>query len=412
MEVTQEFDPLHKWLGIPPAEQPPTMYRLLGIGEFESDPEVIHTAADRQTAFLKTVHAGKHSSEAAELMNQIAAARLCLTNPQKRANYDTVLKSAVPAEASEESEEQPEHAEDQADSPGNVFGVFDVLEPIHTSRFGHLYKARHQPSGRLVTLKLLPPSLSEKEELVRRFEREQKITLALSHTNLIKGYGAGKYEGFHYLVTEFVVGTDLATLVKQQGPLPIEQAVAYTLQAARGLTQLHMHGVYHRNIKPQVLFVNMQGQLKITNLIMARLDEFASVEEEQGENLTRQGQALGTPEYMAPEQARDARKVDGRADIYALGCVLHFLLAARPPYGGDSLFKKLSAHQTQPIPQLQTVRPDVPESLAKAFEKMLAKRPEDRIGFMGDVVTLLEERPAAGPLDPLIRWFRSMIGWA
>jgi serine/threonine protein kinase len=165
-----------------------------------------------------------------------------------------------------------------------------------------------------------------------------------------------------------------------------------------------MHGVYHRNIKPHVLYVDMQGVIKVTSLFLARLDEFATVSGGNDE-LTRLGQVMGTAEYMAPEQAMDAKHADGRADIYALGCTLYFLLSGRPPYGGSSMMDKIAYHKTKPIPSLTSVGSDVPHRVDRAFQRMMAKEPAGRYPFMGDVVTALEQKRTESIISRLFRWF-------
>ena len=390
-----EFDGYHKWLGIPPEEQPPTLYRLLGLQQFESDVDVIDSAADRQMAHLRTFQTGPQQALATQLLNQVASARISLCNPERKAHYDAVLKSAAPADAA--PVQNPVNPPKAKGDPriGGSFAGFDLLECVRRSPFGDVYKARYQASGYIFSLKLLPVTSTADQEVVARFEREQKVTTKLSHPNLIVGFAAGEEEGQRYLVTEYVVGTDLGTLVGHRGPLPVEQAVDYVVQAARGVMQLHMHGVYHRNLKPAVLFVDMEGQLKVTNLFLARLGEAASVDGGD-EELTAMGQTMGTADYLPPEQATNAKQVDQRADIYALGCTLYFLLTGRPPYSGKSLMDKIVAHAQQPIPSLRAVRPDVPIEVDRVFQKMVAKDPAVRYPFMGDVVNSLDRKKPTG----------------
>jgi len=390
------FDPYHKWLGIPPEEQPPTLYRLLGVAPFEGDPDVIHAAADGRMGFLKTFQTGANSAVAERLLNEVSRARICLVNPEKKTAYDNVLRSAKPADAGDgpppkAGKKAAAAATGKKGAGGQTFGQFRILQLIHAGPLGQVFKAVHQPSGTLVSLKVLPTKSAKNDELARRFRREQEVTCKLDHPNLIAGYDAGKYRGVPYLVTEFVMGTDLGTIVNQHGPLPVEQAVDYTLQAARGLMQLHLHGVYHRNIKPQVLWINMGGQLKITNLFLAKISDHATVDDGQ-DDLTQMGQMMGTVEYLPPEQAMDAKSADQRADIYALGCTLHFLLTGQPPYPGRSMMEKLAAHRTEPIPSLRAKLGAVPANLEEAFTKMLAKDTATRYQFMGDVVGVLEQR--------------------
>jgi serine/threonine protein kinase len=207
---------------------------------------------------------------------------------------------------------------------------------------------------------------------------------------------AGVINGVPYLATEHVLGTDIATLIRYQGPLPVEQAISYTLQAARGLVQLHLHGVIHRNIKPHILLIDTQGRLKVTTFFLAKLDDRDASAGPQ-EELTQMGQLMGTAEYLAPKQAADASSSDHRADIYSLGCTLHLLLTGRPPYAGESVLEKIARHRTAPLPSLRRGRRDVPAALDRTFQKMPAKNPAPRQRFMGDVVAQLapkSQRPA------------------
>jgi len=164
-------------------------------------------------------------------------------------------------------------------------------------------------------------------------------------------------------------------------------AIDYVVQAARGLTQLHLHGVYHRNLKPQALLVDLQGRLKVGNLLMAKVDDRSELAHD--EDLTRQGTLMGSADFLPPEQALDASSVDGRSDIYALGCILNFLLLARPPYPAKGLMDKLKAHKMLPVPNLCAVRADVPEHVQTTFAKMLAKEPNQRYPFVADVIDAL-----------------------
>jgi len=402
------FDPYHKWLGIPPAEQPPTKYRLLGLSPFEQDQQVIHAGADRAMAHLKQKALGQYVSIAEKLLGEVAAARADLTDPQHRAMYDTVLKGAVPADTAmvvEGDAQQPATPDAQAtssqDSSPKMFGEFELKQRLRRSRLGDVYKARHERSGRHFSLKLLRGESAKDHQILGRFRREQEIVVKLQHPNLISGIEAGAYQGASYLVTEFVVGSDLATLVSRRGPLPIERAIDYTIQAASGLAQLHQHGVFHRNIKPHVLLIDVQGQVKVTNLFLAKIGDSTDLNDE--ENLTRTGQMMGTADYLAPEQAMDARSVDHRADIYSLGCTLHYLITGEPPYPVKSTIKKIAAHRKSPIPSLRKARKDVPSRIDRTFGQMLAKDPAQRFASMHDVIRELSGNGASPSLWQRIR---------
>ena len=208
-------------------------------------------------------------------------------------------------------------------------------------------------------------------------------------------YDAGEHEGLQYLVMEYVEGKDLAAIVQERGPLPIAEAVDYVIQAARGLQYAHKHQIVHRDIKPSNLLLDKEGTVKILDMGLASIAGLA--DDPARDRLTGSGQMMGTCDYMAPEQALDAHHADARADIYSLGCTLYRLLTGHVLYKGESLIQVLLAHRESPIPSLCQARPDVPPQLDAAYQKMVAKKPEDRYQSMTEVLDALEtcvDRPS------------------
>ena len=283
---------------------------------------------------------------------------------------------------------------------GKSFGEYQAFERAGGGKSAPMYKARHRAKGHIVTLKLLPPETSKSPDVVKRFYREVEVTTRLDHPNLIVAYESGEQDGVHYLAMEYVSGTDLATLLEQKGRLDVEQAVDYIAQAAKGLAYLHENGVTHRNIKPRNLLVDGRGTLKIANLLLARLEDGSVLADGEMEDLTKTGTAMGSVDYLAPEQASDAKTADHRADQYSLGCTLYQLLTGQVLYPGKNMMQKVLQHRDAPIPSLRAARPEVPEEIDALFQRMVAKQPEQRFPSMNDVLRILQ--PQARPMLHII----------
>lgn len=271
------------------------------------------------------------------------------------------------------------------------FGEYTVLDKLGEGGMGVVLRARHGRMEREVAIKVLPAKALKSETAVDRFYKEVRAAAKLIHPNVVTAFDASEHAGSHYLVLEFVDGKDLSEVLREHGPLPLAQAVECTIQAARGLEYAHTKGLVHRDIKPANLLLDKEGTVKILDLGLARLEQ----EQASRDGLTKSGQIMGTVDYMSPEQARDTKHADARSDVYSLGCTLYRLLTGQPVYDGDSIMNKMLSHAQDPVPELQSVRADVPARLNAVFQKMVAKQADDRQQSMTEVIADLESALAA-----------------
>jgi serine/threonine protein kinase len=366
-----DFDPYYHWLGIAPKDQPPNHYRLLGVEIFETHADVISNAADRQMGHVRGYQGGKYAAASQKILNEIAAARVCLLDPERKAAYDDRLKAGRSTESVE--------------SQSAAFGEYNLVDHIASDSKGQIFKAQHRHMGRVVALKVLSSQATKSPEAVARFQQKTKILAQLSHPNLVAAYDAGERDDTHYLIMEYVDGCDLLELMKRHGVLPVRHVVDYMMQAATGLGFAHAQGIVHRNVKPSNLLIDNQGIVKIIGLGLALFRDNQSLSE-----IVEQGRVLGTIDYMALEQAIDSSRVDQRADIYSLGCTMYTALTRRLPFPVKSPKEKLLAHRDAPIPSICAARSDAPEILDQILQRMMAKRPEHRLQSMNDVVRALQ----------------------
>ncbi|MBC8115937.1 MAG: serine/threonine protein kinase [Candidatus Saccharimonas sp.] len=274
-----------------------------------------------------------------------------------------------------------------------VLGNYVLIEKLGPGGMGLVYKAMHRRMDRVVALKVLSPEAVKTQTLVERFHREVKAVAKLSHPNIVTAFDADEHRGTHFLVMEFVAGRDLSSVVRSHSRLPLADAVDYIAQAACGLEFAHRQGVVHRDIKPANLLLSDEGVVKILDLGLARFDDAIG---KTADGLTTSGSVMGTVDYMSPEQAEDTRHADARSDIYSLGCSLFALIVNRIPFPAETVMKRLLAHRETRLPNLTSLRDDVPDELSVLVGRMLAKKPEDRFQTMAEVETALR--------DVLMQW--------
>lgn len=273
-------------------------------------------------------------------------------------------------------------------------GPFVVLDKLGEGGMGKVFKARDSRTGRVAAIKVIRPYLLANPVIRGRYEREVRAALSLRHPHIAAAFEAGEAGGKVYLALEFVDGIDLARLVRTFGVLPVPEACEYLRQAALGLAHAHAQGFVHRDIKPGNLVVaGERHHPDATEPAVVKLLDMGLVRDvgldDEGGDLTRAGTVVGTPDYMAPEQAKNSSLAGPQADLYALGGAFYFLLTGKPPFHVGSPIEKILKHQIDPPPPLQAIRPDVPDELARLVARLLAKRPEDRPESAADVAAAL-----------------------
>ncbi|OWK44994.1 serine/threonine-protein kinase [Fimbriiglobus ruber] len=277
-----------------------------------------------------------------------------------------------------------------------LVGQYRLVEQIGLGGMGMVYRAEHLRLKKMVAVKILAADRLIDPGAVGRFEREMAVVGRLDHPNIVRATDAGDANGVYFLAMELVDGLNLGAVNRRCRPLAVADACEVARRAALGLQHAHEHGLVHRDVKPQNLMLSRKGEVKVLDLGLALLRAGARDEDD----LTATGQMMGTASYMAPEQFDACHAVDIRADLYSLGCTLYALLAGQPPFGSAdhlSIYNKMAAHKTKPVPRVAAVRPDVPPGLVAVLDALLAKDPAARPATPAEVATALE--PFAGGAD-------------
>ena len=267
----------------------------------------------------------------------------------------------------------------QGKCKGFHLGAYRILKPLGQGGMSKVFLAQHEMMGRRCAIKILPSRYQEDPDLLNRFRLEAFATARLDHPNIVRAYDFNKDirwgREIAFFVMEYIEGRDLRQMVTDDGPLECGKAADYISQAAEGLAHAHQAGFVHRDIKPANLLVDPNGVLKILDLGLARF----TVEEEQPWQTSEGEQsAVGTADYVAPEQVADSRTVDGRSDIYSLGLTFYYLLTGRRPFPKATLMELLMAHRNERPEPIVNFRPDAPLELITIIERMTAKSSAQR----------------------------------
>jgi serine/threonine protein kinase len=297
---------------------------------------------------------------------------------------------------------------DATNAPGDEPGRFDpgierdlsgaTLNGYHLTRkiaqggMGVVYEAIQVKLARKVALKIVTQQLASRPEFLQRFEREARAAAALSHPNLVQVHDFGQAEGRHYLVMEYVDGENLTEYVERNGPMPVPMALDMIEQAVLALKAARTLSIIHRDIKPSNLLLTKEGWVKVTDLGLAKVLT-------EDSDVTVTGASMGSPHFVAPEQAGGARHADHRVDIYGLGITLLFLLTGRKPYDGPTPFAIMLAHVNKPLPSGGELGVELPDEIERLIHRMAAKKPEDRYADYDELLADLQRvKAGSSPL--------------
>ena len=256
---------------------------------------------------------------------------------------------------------------------GSQLGDYRLEKFVGGGGMGAVFKALDTTLNRIVAVKVLAGHQSADEEMLKRFRNEAQSAARLNHENIGLVHAVGSSNGWHFIVFEYIEGTNLRDLVRRRGPLTVAAVVDISMQIAAALDHAFHRDVTHRDIKPSNILLTPEGRAKLVDMGLARLQHIAGEQD-----LTVSGITLGTFDYISPEQARDARSADIRSDLYSLGCTMFFMLVGRAPFAEGTMVQKLLQHQQERPPEISVLRAEVPRRLVSVIYKLMSKHPQDR----------------------------------
>jgi serine/threonine-protein kinase len=271
---------------------------------------------------------------------------------------------------------------------------YKILTKIGQGAMGSIYKALQISMDRIVAIKCLAPKYSQNDKFRERFLREARAVARLNHPNIIQGIDVGESAGVHYFAMEYIDGPTVGELLKRGGALDERRALNIVTQISRALQHAFNHGIIHRDIKPDNIMLTREGVAKLCDLGLAKLPSA-----EGDASGTRPGASMGTPYYIAPEQARGEQNVDTRADIYSLGASCYHMVVGEVPFPGQSAADVISKHLTEPVTPPRVKNPLVSGAVDWVVVKMMQKAREDRYQTPTELVRDLDAIAAGGAPD-------------
>jgi len=289
-----------------------------------------------------------------------------------------------------------------------VGGKYEIVRVLGKGGMGTVYEARQPSMQRMVAIKVIRPELVSRSDAVARFETEVKVTARVEHPNTVRLYDVGHDRGRLYLAMELLAGPTLRTVLERTGRLDVVRLIRVARQVAHALGAIHAHGIVHRDLKPDnVILLDSFGERDFVKVLDFGI---AKVLDEQL-RLTATGKRIGTPTYMAPEQAMGLA-VDPRTDLYALGVMLYQMAGGRVPFDAAQTENMWRAHAHEPPAPIQTLAPDLPPMLAALIMQLLAKAPAARPSSAAEVATRLDACLAAHAQPPRRRWWPMLLAAA
>ena len=277
---------------------------------------------------------------------------------------------------------------------GENVGAYRVVEKLGQGGMATVFKAYHPALDRYVAIKVMHPAFAGDPNFLARFQREARIVAKLDHPHIVPIYDYSSHRGHPYLVMRFVKGETLKARM-ERGSLDMQEILRIAQAVGEALTYAHGQGVLHRDIKPSNILLMPDGGVYLTDFGLARMAE-------AGESTLSRDMMLGTPQYVAPEQAKGLKDLDARTDVYSFGIVLYELLVGRPPFVADTPYAVIHDHIFTPLPLPGELNPDLPEPAQRLLLKALAKEPDDRFQSVEALISALDEAlksaPAATPV--------------
>jgi eukaryotic-like serine/threonine-protein kinase len=270
---------------------------------------------------------------------------------------------------------------------GQALAGYEIQRRIGEGGMGIVYLARHQSLNRSAAVKFLGAHMVTDKAYIERFLHEAQGAAKLNHPNIVQVYDAGSMgEDVFYFIMEYIEGTDLGILLRENKILPVQDSVGYIRQACSALNYAHRNGIIHRDVKPDNLMLTADGTIKLGDLGLAKW----TTDEGSG-GMTQTGIVMGTPFYISPEQVRGSRDVDSRADIYSLGASLFHMVTSKIPYEGPSPAVIMAMHLNNSVPEPHKVNPALDRDICAIIKKLMAKKPDERYQTMQEVDVVLAE---------------------